>query len=112
MANLSLNLVWSCLNTLQLIVYSPLSAVKYPANAYSFNEPLQKVASFDLLDELDIMNTMMYYPEVGALNLNFETIGFDSLYFNLNIGTLFFIIVSYLLSFAILGLLYLFSFIK
>ena len=37
---LSLSMLWSVINVLQLIVFMPLFALKYPANATSFNEPI------------------------------------------------------------------------
>ena len=37
---LSLSMLWSVINALQLIVFMPLFALKYPANATSFNEPI------------------------------------------------------------------------
>ena len=47
----SMNMLWSALNTIQLMVHMPLLNLKYPANANDFNEPIQKIANFDLLDE-------------------------------------------------------------
>ena len=47
----SMNMLWSALNTIQLMVHMPLLDLSYPANAINFNEPIQKIANFDLLDE-------------------------------------------------------------
>ena len=48
--NLSLSMLWSIINALQLIIFMPLFALKYPANATSFNEPITQIATFDRLD--------------------------------------------------------------
>ena len=50
----SLNLVWGCLNILQLIVKLPLLNIMFPATANIFNDPMIKVATFDLLDWIDL----------------------------------------------------------
>ena len=52
--NFSLSMLWSCLNALQLVVHMPLFAIKYPANAYAFNESLIGIASFDILDHYEL----------------------------------------------------------
>ena len=50
----SLNMIWSCLNVLQLMVKLPLMRVLYPATANMFNQPMIKIAAFDFLDYLDL----------------------------------------------------------
>ena len=50
----SLNLVWGCLNILQLIVKLPLLNIMFPATANIFNDPMIKIATFDLLDWIDL----------------------------------------------------------
>ena len=47
---LSLNLLWGCLNNLQLNTKLPLLKMKFPASANMFNEPMITIASFDILD--------------------------------------------------------------
>ena len=51
---LSLNMLWSCLNAIQLIVHMPLLSLYYPANAIKFNAPLTKIANFDILDYYEL----------------------------------------------------------
>ena len=69
--NLSLNMLWSCLNALQLMVYMPLFEIKYPANAFGLIEPLSKIANFDILDEFELQGKLFHWPEVDAYNVNF-----------------------------------------
>ena len=47
---LSLNMLWGCLNNLQLNTKLPLLKMKFPASANMFNEPMITIASFDILD--------------------------------------------------------------
>ena len=70
--NFSLSMLWSCLNALQLVVHMPMFAIKYPANAFDFNESLIGIASFDILDHYKLQEKMFYWPDVDAYNLNFE----------------------------------------
>ena len=69
--NLSLSMLWSCLNALQLMVYMPLFAIKYPANAFGFIEPLSKIANFDILNEFELQQKLFHWPAVDAYNVNF-----------------------------------------
>lgn len=45
----SLNLVWSMLNTLQIIVYIPLIDIRFPQNAFVFSIVLMGLANFDFV---------------------------------------------------------------
>ena len=107
--NFSLSILWSCLNALQLVVHMPMFAIKYPANAYDFNESLIGIASFDILDHYELQAKMFYWPDVDAYNLNFETLGYDSIFFNPNIGTMFFMILILLILILLVVLLHLMS---
>ena len=48
---------------------------------------------------------MMYFPNVDAYNLNFEAEGYETIYFTLLIGTIFFIFLGYVAMVLIVGLL-------
>ena len=52
---------------------------------------------------------MFYWPDVDAFNLNFQTVGLDSIFFNPNIGTVFFIILFYLLLIVLVAVLHVVS---
>lgn len=45
----------------------------------------------------------MYFPEVDGFNLNFEENDYDTIYFNLILGTIFFIILAHILMILIVG---------
>jgi len=65
-----------------------------PANAALFFGYIMTIASFDLLPTDSFYDK--YFPNMTpttAINANFETIGFSSMYFNYNIGSL---IISFL----------------
>ena len=50
----------------------PLLNLKYPASADTFNEPMKKIASFDILDEYQLLQQAMYFPDVGSFSPAFE----------------------------------------
>jgi len=52
LANTSLQLVWSMINTLQLIVHLPLFSVVHPSNALYFYTLLMGVANVFILEEI------------------------------------------------------------
>ena len=65
-----------------------------PANAAMFYGFIMTIAAFDILPTETFYNN--YFPDMAptqAINSNFEAIGFSSMYFNYNIGSM---IISYL----------------
>ena len=78
----------------------------YPATANIFNDPMIKIATFDLLDWIDLQRKIFFFPDIGPVTPQLDLAGYDTIYFSLNLGTLFFIIVVYLIAVTIGGLLY------
>ena len=72
----SLNLLWSMINTQQLIVLMPCFDVQMPANVQIFFNQINKIASFDIIDVDPLINKMLNLNETEPLNANFEAIGF------------------------------------
>ena len=52
-----------------------------------------KIATFDFLDYLDLQRRILFFPTIGALSPQLELSGYDTAYFSLCMGTLFFIVV-------------------
>ena len=59
-----------------------------PANAQIFFNQINKIASFDIIDMDPIINKLLNLNETEPLNANFEAIGFQSMYFLNNMGSL------------------------
>jgi hypothetical protein len=79
----------------------PLWNIKLPANAAMFFGFIMTIASFDLLPTDTFYN--QYFASMApttAINENFQAIGFSSMYFNYNIGSM---IISFL-AFPVLAL--------
>jgi hypothetical protein len=67
----------------------PLWNIKLPANAAMFFGFIMTIASFDLLPTDSFYNE--YFSGMApttAINVNFQAIGFSSMYFSYNIGSL------------------------
>ena len=47
--NLSISLLWTMMNTLQIIVHIPLVSIRFPENAKLLSLVLFKIANFDVL---------------------------------------------------------------
>jgi len=93
LAQCSLQLIWSLLNTLQLILHLPLISIVHPSNALTFYIMLMGVANFDIID-LEKLQEWIFEEEVvkeDPLTLNFELLGYDGMNLVFNIGNIFFL---------------------
>ena len=81
--------------------------MKFPASANIFNEPMITIASFDILDQFELQQKMFTFPNTGSWSPEAEQAGYDSLYFSLNIGTLFFMVLFAILLLMVYSVLYL-----
>lgn len=89
------------INTQQLIVMMPLFNIKMPANASNFFTQIMSIAAFDFYDFTDVIHDMFSLEPTESFSSNFETIGFESLYFLINMGS---IVIFYLIYTAMLCL--------
>ena len=103
----SMNMLWGAINSIQLMVKLPLlKKIYFPASAQSFVKPLTIIASFDILNQYDIIGKVFYYPDFLPADLGlagFEEVGLDSWYFTQNLGTLFLIIIGYMFGIIFAG---------
>merc|ERR1711957_284761 len=82
MANASMNEVWSMINALQLVVYTPLVPVKFPGNATMVFGEVIKIATFDVAPVGDWYPTWFSFPmdTDKPFNEAFDKLGFSSYY--------------------------------
>jgi hypothetical protein len=92
------------INTQQMIVIMPLFNLNLPANAGIFYGFIMNIASFNLLPTGKFYNAYfdMQQDDPGAINQRFNVLGYSSMYFNYNMGTL-------MVAFAVLPLLFVLS---
>jgi len=105
----SLNQLWSTIHTQQIIVLMPLFKVNLPGNAAVFFNVLMTVASFDVLPTDNFYDKVLNTTPTLPLTANFEAVGFESMYFLYNMGSL----MVLLMVFALLAIIsWLFSLCK
>jgi len=91
----SANQVLGMIETQQIIVLLPLFLVQLPANAGVFFNQLNKFTAFDFFDTTPVLNWMLQLEPSDPLNSSFEALGFESIYFLQNLGTLIIAFVVY-----------------
>ena len=74
----SMNLLWSMLNGLQLVVHLPLFFTPFPANANYFVDYLIDIATFEACPE-EILN-IFDFPVTESYNLAFQSTGYESMF--------------------------------
>ena len=80
----------------------PLFKVNMPANAQAFFNQIFKIAAFDIIEIEPYMNKMLQLNSTHAFNRNFESLGFQSMFFMNNLGPL---LIAFLIYFAAILLL-------
>jgi hypothetical protein len=91
----SLNQLWSLINTQQIIITIPLFDMVLPDNAAAFFGFLFPIAAFDILDTDDFWKWALNVTPPNGLSPNFEAVGFETILFLNNLGTMFFIILAF-----------------
>ena len=82
---------------LQIMTHMPLSNIKFPANAEGFNGFMMQIAVFDIIPADYILDKVVYFPQEDPFNLNFELLDFKSIYAVPNLGTIFFMFLTFIL---------------
>ena len=90
-------MLWSMINTQQLIVQMSCFDLQMPANVQMFFNQINKVASFDLIDIEPLINKVLNLNETEPMNANFEALGLESMYFLNNMGSLVIGFIAYLI---------------
>ena len=68
----------------------PLMKVVPPSNAAIFFSAIFQIAAFEVYETGDAVNAGLGLPEKPGLSPNFEELGFESIYFINNMGTMIF----------------------
>ena len=83
----SLNQLWALVRSQQIIVLLPLYKISLPANASFFFNMLMQIAAFEVMD-MDDSYQSITKKATDPLDDNFSAIGFNSMWFFNNMGTL------------------------
>ena len=106
--SLSIQELISALNTMQLLTHVNLMNVKQPANSNRFLLYFIKLCTFELIPTDGLMD-YFDFPDTGALNINFQDTGYESIYAVSNLGLVYFIIHAYFVVSLLNLILYVFS---
>jgi hypothetical protein len=80
----------------------PLFQVSMPGNALAFFNQIFKIASFDIVDVEPYINKALKLNDTEPFNNNFDSLGFSSMYFMNNLGTLLIAFLFYFSSIILL----------
>jgi len=85
----SMNEVWSMINSLQLVVYTPLVPLNFPGNAVAVFQQVINIATFDVIPKDDWYPVWFSLPIDKPFNERFGMLGLGSHFWIMNMGTLF-----------------------
>jgi len=90
----SLSVMMSMMEYLITVTHFPLLNVKIPATSSRFFAYLFEAAKFDPMTQTDAIYTWMFgYVESPPININFESLGYETTLVQNNLGSLFLILI-------------------
>ena len=102
----SMNLLWSMLNTLQVIVHLPLVHIAMPQNVYALSKIIASIACFDIVPTELLYNEMFSFnPQAKSSGMRYELVGMETNNFLMNAGTLLWLIIWWGLLVAVYSIL-------
>ena len=91
----SLQQLWGLLEAQQIIVLMPLLKIELPAICSIFFGFLMTIASFDLIPIDNYVDKHVQMTPRDPININFEAVGFESMYVLINLGSLLILFVLF-----------------
>ncbi|TNV85800.1 hypothetical protein FGO68_gene17649 [Halteria grandinella] len=82
----SLQLLWGLINSLQLVVRTPLMGMKFPSHTKAFFSSFIMLTNFDILPSTNL-NELVFGYDSAEYEENFSDLGYDSLNTVDNIGS-------------------------
>jgi len=92
----AMNLLWGLINSLQLIVVMPLFQVFIPSNASFLLSVIMDIANLNVLLTDDIYGEMFNFTQTEPYRENFGFAGYETSNYILNLGTMFLIILVFM----------------
>ena len=83
-----LNELLSSIQTMQIILHYSLVNVKLAPNAQIFYAHLFVVFAFDVFETRDFMTEFLNLQDSEPYNENFESLGYETSYYSINIGSI------------------------
>ena len=92
----SMNLLWSMMNTLQIIVHLPLINLAFPKNAQAFSAIFLSLAQFDILPHSNINPALFKFSSRNkAVAKRFANCDYETSNFIRNVGSVFWFAVAW-----------------
>ena len=94
---LILNQLLGVIANLQIITHMFLISLEYPANVQEYFGGLFPLVTFDMISMeliLEFLNVDYDHVEMVALSTQFENVGYETTFIILNLGSLFFVLLS------------------
>jgi len=103
--SMSLQMLWSLVNTLQLVTHVALFSIVLPSNLLTFYSILIEAANFELLPSESIINSILSFREEDpSHSVNFELMGYESSNAIKNLGSVFLVFCFSLGMIVVVGL--------
>lgn len=100
--NTSISMLWSMMNTLQIIVFLPLINLSFPGHTTFVSLILFDIANFDILPS-SLMNKLVLKVnenEVEKTKLKFSNFGYETHSFMMNSGSVLWLMILWVLASA------------
>ena len=81
--------IFGMIEALQILILLPLLHASMPANAGQVFKYLTKIAAFDVFEIGDYVDEILELEESDPVNINFESLGFETQWFIHNMGSFF-----------------------
>ena len=91
----SLQQLWALIEAQQIVVLMPLFKITLPPLCSIFFGFLMQIASFDLIPIDSVIEEHGGMTPRDPINTNFESIGFESMYLLINLGTILIMIILF-----------------
>jgi len=99
----SLQLLLESVKKIEIMMHMSLMSLAMPGNASIFFSYLFKIFGFDLIPTDGLYDSIFGFEESRPVSLNFELIGYESVYFIRNMGSAFLIIILALIVLLLLA---------
>lgn len=105
----SMQLLWGLINSLQLLVRTPLMNLNFPLSTKLFFNNFVMVTNFDILPSQELNAYFFNFHESDEFNERFSEMGYDSLNCIDNIGSYLYYLIIIGILLGLSGFLYLIS---
>ena len=92
-----MQLIWSMMNALQIIVHLPLLSLSFPQNAKQMSFIFMDLAEFDVLPHGWLNPAFFNFDNPEPISEKFSEVGYDTSNFILNAGSVFWFIIMWVL---------------